>query len=533
MRRLLLLLGCGLLAHSAVCGGSVPNAPERTPLWPEGKIPHFQETQIAAIGNPYSDKGFVAKEHRMPFLEWCTPPAESNRTGAVAILVSGGAYKRLCDVWLLELWRRSLTAAGVQCALLGYRSPRPEGLPIYQSAWEDGQRAVRVVRSEAKARGYDPDKVIMFGMSAGAHLTALLATSSRTPAYEKVDALDDIPCNLNAACTYAIAYGMTDGLTGQNTRAGLTDAQLDGIFKFDAATCPMWMSHGGNDPYSPSSSVEVYRRLRAMKVPAELHLVPGKGHGAHAFHRAFEFLRQLGFLRPEGRSQRLDERFTFCREILAHSREEIGDESTPFCPYIEWHSRKSTTGFLLVALSPGSNTVDRSTCYGFAPLWKWLGNKCRPTAVLHYRENEAQKDVSRGLAQIRKQAEARGFSPRCIGVLGIRKGADLALRAAADKSPDAKANWAVAVSPTDAGCVAPDAGMSPVLILHGDAEGAAVGKSLDFWQNARRAGVQSQFDSVVGVGENFATEALPGTGGWTWFDRILEIFEYAAKAPVK
>lgn len=27
-------------------------------------------------------------------------------------------------------------------------------LPLYQSAWEDGQRAVRLVRSEARKRGF-------------------------------------------------------------------------------------------------------------------------------------------------------------------------------------------------------------------------------------------------------------------------------------------------------------------------------------------------------------------------------------------
>jgi len=32
---------------------------------------------------------------------------------------------------------------------LTYRTPRPQGLPIYRSAWQDGQRAVRLVRSEA------------------------------------------------------------------------------------------------------------------------------------------------------------------------------------------------------------------------------------------------------------------------------------------------------------------------------------------------------------------------------------------------
>ena len=92
----------------------------------------------------------------MPYLEWYEPPAESNRTGGCMILVSGGGYKRCCDGWLVEAWRRHFTEIGYQCVNLAYRPPRPKGLPIYQSAWEDGQRAIRLVRRAAAKRGFDP-----------------------------------------------------------------------------------------------------------------------------------------------------------------------------------------------------------------------------------------------------------------------------------------------------------------------------------------------------------------------------------------
>jgi len=126
-------------------------------------------------------------------------------------------------------------------------SARVAGLP---ECLEDGQRAVRLVRNDAKKRGFDPEKIGAFGFSAGSHLTVLLATSSLTPAYGQVDGLDQLPCHVNWAVPIDTAYALTDGLTGPNTRDGdAIDVKLSDVFKFDAKTCPMALFHGGTDAY--------------------------------------------------------------------------------------------------------------------------------------------------------------------------------------------------------------------------------------------------------------------------------------------
>ena len=142
-------------------------------------------------------------------------------------------------------------------------TPRPVGLPIYQTAWEDGQRAVRKVRSEAKKRGFAPEKIGVISMSAGSHLALLLATSSQTSAYEKVDEIDELPCNINWAIVNAPAYGTTDAEEGlPASRQGYgTDVHLSNVFKFDERTCPMSLHHGGTDIYAPQTSTLVYRQL--------------------------------------------------------------------------------------------------------------------------------------------------------------------------------------------------------------------------------------------------------------------------------
>ena len=139
-------------------------------LWPRGKMPDAQSQQIAATREMVQAKEFKADKHRLPYLEWFDAPAKDKRVGACMILISGGGYYNLSDARYIKQWREKLTDEGVQCVSLVYRTPRSEGIPYYTAAWEDGQRAVRLVRSEAKKRGYDPERIGIISMSAGSHM---------------------------------------------------------------------------------------------------------------------------------------------------------------------------------------------------------------------------------------------------------------------------------------------------------------------------------------------------------------------------
>ena len=273
---------------------------EREPVWPEGKMPHASSAQIAAMTYETASADFQADDFRTPYLEWFDAPARPN--GTCMILISGGSYKNCCDQKLIEKWRKAFTEKGIQCVNFVYRTPRPEGIPYWQTAWEDGQRAVRVVRSQAARRGFDPEKIGVCGMSAGGHLTLLLATSSLTPAYAPVDELDAVPCHINLAVVNAPAYVTSDadslGIPAPRNGYG-PDITVSRVFHFDENTCSMSLHHGGADIYSPDGSALVYKKLYQMGVPAELHLYPNKGHGAHGFPQAIDFLAKMGYLQAD------------------------------------------------------------------------------------------------------------------------------------------------------------------------------------------------------------------------------------------
>jgi len=566
-------------------------AGERVPLWPEGKMPYAQAHQIGALTDEASKPDFDPNAHRMPYLEWCEPPAASNRIGACAILVSGGGYYNCCDVGLVEDWRKNCTALGMQCAILAYRTPRPEGLPFYKTAWADGQRAVRLVRAAAAARGFDPEKICTFSMSAGSHLATLLATSALTPAYEPVDALDETPCHINRAVTCAIAYAVTDGLGIPNARGGDgPDEKLDSVFAFDAKTCPMCMFHGSEDLYSPMASTLVYRRLRTMKVPAELHLFADRNHGFFGwnpgkpesaaydnwFDRAAEFLRQTGFLGPVGAEVDLFTRFPDDADRASYEKQNIWPEGqTPDfradqgVPYIEWHLPKTLkTKAIQIIYSGGCYSGNSPEGHEVAPVRRYLNALGMTVVTLKYRTPRpsglskhvtAWQDLQRTVRIVRSQAAKRGLDPDRIGIMGSSAGGHLTLMGATSSRKQAynpiddldkircNVQWAVAIYPAyaltdgmevenigggngDEARLAPefsfDPDTPPILFIHGDADGWAAMNSVKSWEQLRRMGIGADLHTLALRHHCFQFKAAPGTGSYTWLDRIREFMNH-------
>ena len=549
-------------------------AQERQTVWPKGKMPDKQDHQIAAMTNETSQKDFKADKHRVAYLEWFDAPAKDIHNGGCMILISGGSYQNCCDVGLIKKWNEEFTKLGFQCVNFVYRTPRPVGLPIYQSAWEDGQRAVRMVRSQAKKRGFNPEKIGVISMSAGSHLGLLLATSSQTPAYEAVDKLDTMSCHINWAIINAPAYGTTDAESGTPaTRQGYgSDVKLSKVFKFDSRTCPMSLHHGGTDIYAPQTSTLVYRQLRRMKVPAELHLYADKGHGAFGLERGIEFMRQMGFITPLEKEEKLMERFASDAARASHTKANIWPEGkTPdlqaeqCTPYIEWHMPKELkTKAIQIIYSGGSYTGNDPDGFEVAPARRYLNEKGMAVVTLKYRtprpkglakHTTAWQDLQRTIKLVRKEAEARGLDPNRIGIMGNSAGGHLTLMGVTSSRHQSywpiddvdkiscKVQWGIGIYPAyaltdglekpnsgggneDSAVLAPefsfDLDTAPMLFVHGDADGWAAMNSVKTWEKMVQMGIQSDLHTLATRGHCFQNSSAPGTGSYTYLDRIWE-----------
>lgn len=563
-----------VLAIFATVGSLFAREP-KTYIWPEGKMPYSDQTHLRAVmTDESSKKGFNPDEWRVPYIEWCDAPKAENKTDVCMILISGGGYGSCCDVGLIKDWEERLTKIGVTCVNFVYRTPRPKGLPIWQCAWADGQRAVRMVRAEAAKRGFNPNKIGVMSMSAGSHLATLLATSSMTAAYEPIDDLDKEPCNINFACPFAIAYAMTDGVGCPNTRDGdAVDVKLDEVFKFDEKTCPMCMMHGGNDIFSPAASTFVYRELRKRKIPAEVHLYPDKGHGAFGFDRAVEFMRQMEILAPLGKEEKLKERYASDEARGEHIKAAIWpkgkmpNRQEKQCePYLEWHLPKGLkTKAIQVIWSGGGYYENVPDGFEVAPFRRYLNERGMAVVTVKYRvprpaaplakHTTAWQDIQRAIRIVRSEAESRGLDPNRIGIMGSSAGGHLTLMGATsskrraywpidqiDKLP-CNVQWAVAIYPAysltdgvnrvnanggnlDSDRLVPefsfDLATPPIIFLHGDADEWSAMNSVKAWEQLRRMGIQGEVHTLAKRGHCFQSRAVPGTGSYTWMDRIWE-----------
>ena len=193
---------------------------------------------------------------------------------------------------------------------LKYRTPRPTtGLAKHTTAWQDLQRTIRIVRSEAKSRGLDPDRIGIMGSSAGGHLTLMGVTSSRHRSYLPIDAIDKLPCNVQWGIGIYPAYALTDGLNANNKTGGNDDsAVLAPEFTFDLNTVPMLLIHGDADGWAAMNSVKTWEKMRAMGIQSELHTLAKRPHcfqrtaspgtGSYTWlDRIWEFLTDRGYVK--------------------------------------------------------------------------------------------------------------------------------------------------------------------------------------------------------------------------------------------
>lgn len=558
----------------ALCAIHLVSAAKIETVWPKGKMPHRQAHQIAAMLDEASAQGFCPDKHREAYIEWMPAPEKGVRTDACMILISGGGYFSCCDVGLVDEWNRRFTQEGIQCVKFVYRTPRPQGLPIYQTAWEDAQRAVRLIRSQARKRGINPEKIGVVSQSAGSHLALLLATSSQTPAYEPIDALDTISCHINWAIVNSPAYVTTDAEEGTPaTRQGYgVDVKLSSIYKFDARTCPMSLHHGGADEYSPNGSTLIYRELRKRGIPAELHLYPGRPHGAYGLERGVEFMRQMEFYKPLEPEvdimQRYDSDDACAKtvEMDVWPEGKMPDARENQCkPLIKWYfPKEKKTDAIQIIYSGGSYMGNGWNGFEVAPARRYLNQLGMTVVTMCYRTPRpeglpkhvtAWQDLQRAIRTVRSEASKYGLDGNQVGIMGSSAGGHLTLMGVTssmhqsylpiddiDRIP-CNVQWGIGIYPayvlkdgadghnshggnTDEDTLVPefsfDLQTAPMLFIHGDADGYASMGSVKVWEKMRSMGIQSELHTLALRQHCFQRKASPGTGSYTWLDRIAE-----------
>ncbi len=224
--------------------------------------------------------------------------AASARGWPAVVLLHGGGWNKGDRRKLASLAKR-LASRGYVALSIDYRLV-PEA--IYPAQLQDLQQAVRWLRGNAATLGVDPQRIAVWGSSAGAHLAALAAGLSPGDRYY------DPGARLQAMIGAGTPTDFRDGGRNNGSLARFLGErwhegsqvfiEASPIAHVSADDPPVLLIHGDADKTVPPSQAIVYRdALTAAGVPNTLLLLPGLGHslgaaGRDALLQGIDFLDQ-------------------------------------------------------------------------------------------------------------------------------------------------------------------------------------------------------------------------------------------------
>ena len=552
-----------------------PQVVSQEDLWPSlGEIPGYSASQFAAYAEDADAPGFDPAAHRMPYIQWFNRPANPN--GTCALIITGEDYNSCPESGPMREWVQKLTARGIQCVGLVYRTPR--GAVSYSnSAWQDAQRAIRMIRKKAGTY-VNVNKVGVVGIGAGAHLGLLLAAQSAYVAYSLGNYGDT---NYSGGLNWVILQS-TRYVTSDCSPIGAiptcdpywTGVGLDPNLQYGTMP-PTCLLHAEDDPCSPIVSTKLYRYLRLYGIASEVHLYPGNPSGGFGIDRSLEFLTQKGFLgtlQPEvmilsryasdsARGSRVQENIWPANQIPNYN-------ANQGIPYIEWHfPRVKKTDAIQIIYSCGSYEGSDPMGFDVAPARRYLNEKGMTVVTLNYRaprpvglskHTSAWQDLQRTIRLVRSKAASYGLDPNRIGIMGASAGGHLTLMGITSSRHQAyapidaideiscKVQWGIANCPAyvltdgidgssshggnlDTDILVPefdfDPDTAPMMFMHGNADGIAAMNSVKAWEKLRSMGIPAECHTFVDRPHNFQQSGSPGTGSYNWLERVGEYVE--------
>ena len=189
------------------------------------------------------------------------------------VVCPGGGYGHLAIDHEGEQIARWLNSFGVAGFVLKYRiAPRYH----HPAPLQDAQRAIRMVRSRTSEFGVMPDRVGIWGFSAGGHLAATAATHFDAATRPDFAILAYPVISFTTPYTHK---GSLRNLLGDNPDPRLVES-LSNELQVTSQTPPTFLFHTNADTgVPPENSVLFYLALRKAGVPAEMHIYQNGPHG--------------------------------------------------------------------------------------------------------------------------------------------------------------------------------------------------------------------------------------------------------------
>lgn len=246
----------------------LPEKPLAVKLWPDQAAPN-------------GDGTFESSEAKM------TVHLPKNPGGSAIIICPGGGYGGLvtgAEGHGIAEW---LNSHGITGIVLEYRLPAGRSyVPLL-----DAQRAIRMVRSNAKAWQINPTQVGIMGFSAGGHLASTAATHFDDGKADAEDELNRPGCRPDfAVLVYPVVTmgekthgGSRTNLLGANPSQEMMDL-FSNEKQVTEITPPMFLAHAIDDgPVPSTNSKQLFDALQSAKIPAKYLELPSGGHGLNGY----------------------------------------------------------------------------------------------------------------------------------------------------------------------------------------------------------------------------------------------------------
>lgn len=216
-------------------------------------------------------------------------PAKPN--GTAVIICPGGGYSILAFDKEGTLVAKRFSDLGITAFVLKYRLPSDAIMEDKtMGPLQDALQAIYLIRKNASVWNVNPAKIGIMGFSAGGHVASSLSVHYNDPKVQNKEGISLRP-DFSVLIYPVINFGSythagsVKNLLGENP----TEAQrryFSGELHIDAQTPPAFLVHANNDGAVPVKNSLAYdEALAKNKVPAEMHIYQGGGHGFGMYNK--------------------------------------------------------------------------------------------------------------------------------------------------------------------------------------------------------------------------------------------------------
>lgn len=260
-----------------------------------------EKEKIPAGTLVYNNIPYTSNPHHRQYLDLYMPAnADTSKPIPLVIWVHGGGWRQGSKIFTGQQTR--LVNKSFAVAAINYRLSKHAPYP---AQLHDCKAALRYLRKHAANFGIDPDRIGVWGSSAGGHLVALMGTTGDEPAFEGNVGVTGVSSKVQAVNDWygpTEMFKMYDLLKSQEPEGsdlsefpipklfgGMPGEKDDlikegsPIFQVDADNPPFLIMHADGDLVVPLEQSTLFQKeLDRHNVPNEMHIID---MDKHAFFR--------------------------------------------------------------------------------------------------------------------------------------------------------------------------------------------------------------------------------------------------------